>query len=147
MQLHRPITLNIGALLLCSTLFAGAAVPSATFRSDRVPLGGTWKFQLRRDNQLCQPGPVRFGPVSASSQALFLEPWKGQSQDGRWRTSTPWPLSATLTAANRAAFMPPDRQSWRPHKEQQGATLWQADLGQEQTIAAVNVAESGQGVE
>jgi hypothetical protein len=139
MQPHRSITLNLGALLLCSTLFAGAAVPSATFRADRVPLGGTWKFQLRRDNQLCQPGPVRFGPVSASSQALFLEPWKGQSHDGRWRTATPWPLSATLTSSSRASYVPPDRQIWRPHKDQQGATWWQADLGQLQTIAAIEI--------
>ena len=38
-----------------------------TFRDDRIPLNGTWKFQLRHDNQLLTDGPVRFEPVTASS--------------------------------------------------------------------------------
>jgi hypothetical protein len=44
-----------------------------------------------------------------------------------------------LTAANRAAFMPPDREIWRPHKDQQGPTWWQADLGQSQIVAGVEI--------
>jgi hypothetical protein len=139
MHLYCPITLNAARPLLCAALYLVAGASAATFRADRVPLGGVWKFELRRDNQLCQTGPVRFGPVSASSQALFLEPWKGQSQEGRWRTSVPWPLSATLIASNHAGFVPPDRQIWRPHKDQPGATWWHADLGQSRTVAAVEV--------
>lgn len=137
MRTHHPITLNTWGYVLCVVLCAAA--PAATFRADRLPLSGTWKFELRRDNQLCQTGPVRFGPISASSQALFLEPWKGQSHEGRWRTATPWPIAATLTSPNRAAFPDSGYQIWRPHKDQQGPSWWQADLGQAQTLAAIEI--------
>ena len=65
------------AWALLAAVFPAAGATS--FRDDRVSLAGAWKFQLRRDNQLTGSGPVAFGPVSASSQAMMLEPWQGQT--------------------------------------------------------------------
>jgi len=113
----------VGAVLLVS--FVASA--GTTFRDDRVSLNGTWKFQLRRDNQLLTSGPVSFGPVSASSQAMFLEPWPGETSQGRWRTAVPWPVSSTILGSEAAGIAP--SQLWKPHPKQQGTTWWQADLG------------------
>jgi hypothetical protein len=106
-------------LLLLSAIQLLAA---GGFRADRLSLNGTWKFDLRRDNQLTGAGPVSFGPVSASSQAVLIEPWDlpGENTAGRWRISTPWPVSATTVDS--------ERQFWRPHPQQQGVTWWQAIL-------------------
>jgi hypothetical protein len=125
--------------LVCLSLGLAGLLPAASFRTDRISLDGSWKFQLRRDNRLVQPGPVRFGPVSASSQAVFIEPWPGQSQAGRWRTAVPWPLSATLTGPSGPGFVPQGRQIWRPHRGQLGPTWWEADLGTPQTLRAVRL--------
>jgi len=104
-------------------LLLGAAqlLAASTFRADRVSLNGTWKFDLRRDNRLTGTGPVSFGPVSASSQAVMIAPWPGETSEGRWRTSVPWPISATIIDS--------EQQFWKPHPKQQGPTWWRADIG------------------
>jgi len=123
------------AWALLAAVFPAAGATS--FRDDRVSLAGAWKFQLRRDNQLTGSGPVAFGPVSASSQAMMLEPWQGQTSEGRWRTGVPWPVSSTLLGSEAAGIAP--SQLWKPHPQQQGPTWWTADLGSAQAVASVRV--------
>jgi hypothetical protein len=92
-------------LLACGLLPLTEAAEAAgtTFRDDRLSLNGTWKFDLRRDNQLTGSGPVSFGPVSASSQAVMISPWPGETAEGRWRTVVPWLLSATIVRSGRCS--------------------------------------------
>ncbi len=107
-----------------------------TYRDDRVSLNGTWRFQLRHDNRLLAAAPVRFGPVSASSQAAFLEPASGmETSSGRWFTSTPVPVAGTILGAEAGSNW--SRQIWRPHPQQQGPTWWQLDLGAARSLRAV----------
>jgi hypothetical protein len=124
-----------GCLILVA---AAAALQGETnFRADSISLNGTWKFDLRHDNQLTQAGPVRFGPVSASSQAVMIAPAPGLTSEGRWHTSVPWPVSVTVldsTLGENASS-----QIWKPHPAQQGPTWWQADFGASQSVAQVSV--------
>ena len=113
-------------LLLAAGL--GSAQGATSFRDDRLSLNGQWRFQLRRDNRLLTAGPVRFGPVSASSQAAMLEPvTSSETSAGRWLTSSPVPLAGTILAAEAGSNW--SRQIWKPHPDQQGPTWWQLDLG------------------
>ena len=130
-------TKRIRFLLYVPALFASLGLGGDTFRDDRVSLHGAWKFQLRRDNQLLTSGPVSFGPVSASSQAMFLEPWPGVTSEGRWRTAVPWPVAATLLGSEPASIAP--SQIWKPHAQQQGPSWWRADFEKSETLASVRV--------
>ncbi|MDP3000996.1 MAG: glycoside hydrolase family 2 TIM barrel-domain containing protein, partial [Bryobacterales bacterium] len=111
--------------------------PAGTgYRDDRVSLNGTWRFQLRRDNRLLAAAPVRFGPVSASSQAAFLDPASGmETSAGRWFTSPPVPVAGTILAAEAGSNW--SRQVWRPHPQQRGPTWWQLDMGAARSLRAV----------
>lgn len=111
--------------------------PAGTgYRDDRVSLNGTWRFQLRRDNRLLAAAPVRFGPVTASSQAAFLDPASGmETSAGRWFTSTPVPVAATILAAEAGSNW--SRQVWRPHPQQRGPAWWQLDMGAARSLRAV----------
>jgi hypothetical protein len=130
----RPMT---GFALAAMLLASGTAAANTTFRNDRVSLNGTWKFELRHDNQLTGSGPVRFGPVSASSQAVLIAPSPGETAEGRWRTSVPWPVSATILDSTPASLA--SQQIWKPHPNQQGPTWWRLDLGQQATIRSVRI--------
>ena len=124
-----------GYLILVAA--AVALQGETNFRADSISLNGTWKFDLRHDNQLTQTGPVRFGPVSASSQAVMIAPAPGLTSEGRWHTSVPWPVSVTVldsTLGENASS-----QIWKPHPAQQGPTWWQADFGASQSLAQVSV--------
>jgi hypothetical protein len=124
--------------VFAAILASGILYGGTSFRDDRVPLNGAWKFQLRHDNQLLTSGPVRFGPVSASSQAAFIEPWRGsQTSAGRWRTAVPWALSATLVGSDAGGNA--TSQLWKPHADQTGPVWWSADLGTAQRVAAVRI--------
>lgn len=127
----RPMT---GFALAAMLLASGTGVANTTFRDDRLSLNGTWKFELRHDNQLTGSGPVRFGPVSASSQAMLIAPLPGETSEGRWQTSVPWPVSATIFES-----APASRQTWKPHPNQQGPTWWRLDLGQPATVGSVRI--------
>ncbi len=119
------------------TLVATAAIASAGgFRDDRLSLNGEWRFQLRHDNHLLASGPVRFGPVSASSQAALLEPYVGgETSAGRWLTSSPVPVAATIIPSEAGSTW--SRQIWKPHPRQQGPTWWQIDLGPGRNLRTV----------
>lgn len=117
---------SAGVLLFVGALGAGHA--ATNYRDHRVPLNGTWRFQLRHDNRLLAATPVRFGPVSASSQAAMLEPYTGgETSAGRWITSSPVPLAATILPSEAGSNW--SRQVWKPHPQQQGPTWWQIDVG------------------
>lgn len=117
-------------------VWSGDGAQAATFRDDRVPLNGEWRFQLRRDNRLLTAGPVEFGPVTASSQAAMIEPYTGgETSAGRWITSTPVPLAATIIPSEGGSSW--SRQIWKPHPRQQGGTWWRIDLGPERTMRTV----------
>lgn len=109
---------------------------ATSYRDDRVSLNGEWRFQVRHDNRLLAATPVRFGPVSASSQAAMLEPHTGgETSVGRWLTSTPVPLAGTIIPAEAGSNW--SRQIWKPHPQQQGPTWWQIDLGPNRTLRSV----------
>ncbi len=132
---------SVLVILLAGALDPGAGRAATNYRDDRVSLNGTWRFQLRRDNRLLAAAPVRFGPVSASSQAAMLEPFTGgETSAGRWITSTPVPLAGTILAPEAGSNW--SRQVWKPHPRQQGPTWWQIDLGpgrNPRTVAGIRV--------
>jgi len=128
-KLRRALFMVPWSVLIVAGLVAGQE--GSAFRGDRISLQGEWKFQLRHDNQLTGKGPVSFGPVSASSQALLIAPQRGEAEEGSWRTSVPWPVSATLVDC--------ESQFWKPHPAQQGATWWRADLGSPQKLKALRL--------
>jgi beta-galactosidase/beta-glucuronidase len=123
--------------VLCLATALAAAAANTTFRDERISLNGTWKFDLRRDNQLTGSGPVRFGPVSASSQAVLISPWPGETSEGRWHTSVPWAVSATILDSAPASLA--SQQIWKPHPKQQGPTWWRLDVGQRRSLGAVRI--------
>ena len=111
---------------------------SSTYRENNVTLNGAWKFQLRHDNQLTSNGEVKFGPVSASSQAYLNPPPTPETPPLAWlKTEVPWGLAATITGTATASSY--SRLLWRPHPKQQGPAWWQADLGAKQTLAMVRI--------
>lgn len=138
MKHHRP---SVPILFLMGVLGSGVGPAATNYRDDRVLLNGEWRFQLRRDNRLLAATPVRFGPVSASSQAAMLEPvTSGETSAGRWITSTPVPLAGTILPSEAGSNW--SRQIWRPHPQQQGPTWWQIDLGparNQRTVAGIRV--------
>lgn len=134
--LRRLIVLSSCALLLAPAK-ATAQQTSDTLRDDRVSLNGTWKFQLRRDNQLAIRGTVKFGPLSASSQTLTKEPAPGESPYLRSNLGMPWGLAATLVGPDIAPD--PAQAIWKPNPQQQGATWWQADLAARQLLDSVRI--------
>lgn len=122
--------------LLLLAAFSGFVFAATDYRNDRLSLNGTWRFQLRHDNRLLAPGPVRFGPVSASSQAAFLEPAAGmETSAGRWFTSTPVPVAGTILPAEAGSNW--SQQIWKPHPRQEGPTWWQLDLGAARSLRTV----------
>ncbi len=125
--------------LLLAAVWLWPAMAASDYRDDRLSLTGKWRFRLRRDNRLLTAGPVRFGPVSASSQAAFIEPTVGATtSEGQWVTSAPVPLSATILAAEAGSTW--SRQLWKPHPEQAGPTWWQLDLGEgTSTVAGIRL--------
>src|SRR5579862_2021265 len=123
-------------LLLGTSVAAGQA--SSTYRDDKVSLNGAWKFQLRHDNQLTSNGEVRFGPVSASSQAYLNPPPTPDTPPLAWlKTEVPWGLAATITGTATASNY--SRLVWRPHQKQLGPAWWQADLGNKQSLEMVRI--------
>ena len=122
--------LSLTTLLIpCIALMTGAAMGQVknSFRDDKVSLNGSWKFELRHDNQLTTSGPVKFGPVSASSQ-LLLSPVSPEAIPfGAKIRTMPWGVSATVISSRD--ITPSEGQIWRPHPQQTGPTWWQADLG------------------
>ncbi len=111
---------------------------NSTFRTDKLSLDGSWKFELRHDNQLTSAGEVNFGPVTASSQAYLNPPPVPGSAALAWlKTEVPWGLAATLTGAPTGSDY--SRLVWRPHPKQSGPAWWQADLGSTQSIALVRI--------
>ena len=124
------------AIFLVGLTCPWLALAATGYRDDRVSLNGTWRFQLRHDNRLLAPLPVRFGPVSASSQAAFLEPATGMTtSSGRWFTSTPVPVAATILAPEAGSNW--SRQVWRPHPQQLGPTWWRLDMGAGRNLRVV----------
>ncbi len=134
--MYRQATL----ILLATFLPVGTlhAQYSTTFRDERLPLRGEWRFQLRRDNALLGKSTVRFGPVSASSHALILGPNSDPCCPlaGRMKTAPPYPVSSTLLGIGAPELT---RQLWRPHPEQTGPTWWRADFGGERRLAGVRL--------
>src|ERR1017187_3387686 len=129
--------LAIAAGMLLGANIATAQV-SSTYRENKISLDGVWKFQLRHDNQLTSSGEVKFGPVSASSQAYLNPPPTPETPPLAWlKTEVPWGLAATLTGTATASSY--SRLVWRPHPKQQGPAWWQADLGGPQSVAMVRI--------
>jgi beta-galactosidase len=127
----------IVACVLLGTNTAAGQV-SSTYREDKISLDGAWKFQLRHDNQLTSSGEVKFGPVTASSQAYLNPPPTPETPSLAWlKMEAPWGLAATLAGPPTASDYA--RLVWRPNSKQQGPTWWQADLGSKQTLAMVRI--------
>ena len=102
-------------VLLGSNIAAGQV--SRTYRDDKVSLDGAWKFQLRHDNQLTSSGQVKFGPLSASSQAYLNPPPTPETPPLAWlKTEVPWGLAATLTGTATASSY--SQLVWRPSPKQ-----------------------------
>ena len=125
-------------LRLACLAVALPALAGTTYRDDRIRLNGAWKFQLRRDNQLLTDGPVRFGPVTASSQATFLGPAPGDRSDGRIITSVPWPLASTLVGTD--ATQVNRNQLWRAHPRQPGPVWWRAAISNSRLLPRTSTA-------
>lgn len=67
----------------------------------------------------------------------MIAPWPGETAAGRWHTSVPYGLAATIVDSAPASLA--SQQIWKPHPKQEGPTWWKADLGQKQTVRAVRV--------
>ncbi len=127
----------LAALSLLMPTRAAAQRAGNSFRDDRVSLNGTWKFRLRRDNRLAGSGVVKFGPLTASSQALTKEPARDENRYLRFNLGMPWGLAATL--AGPAIAPDPAQAVWIPHPQQQGATWWQADMANPRKLESVGI--------
>ncbi len=127
----------LAAISLLTPGSVAAQRTSNTLRDDRISLDGTWRFQLRRDNQLAGAGVVKFGPLTASSQALTRGPAPGENRYLRFNLGMPWGLAVTL--AGPAIAPDPAQAIWKPHPQQQGATWWQADMANTRTLDSVRV--------